>query len=120
MTNDEQTALTRRVAEGLGWVQTATQHDGKPIFGDPASHDRFCEVVRLAAYAKAEMVKRGWMITPSPEPFYQSVSYGRLEDGVKAVRYDAWCHLDYDPTDPVSEAWTTLRAIDEALSLEST
>ena len=72
---------------------------------------------RFAAYAKAEMAKRGWL------PFAEGTTAGYViqffdEYGEQANGngQTTACH-DYDPRDPIDEASASLRAIAEALSM---
>ena len=109
------------VAKGLGWdcredygvLEVAIPSMG----GFHTSIKPECNLVYIAAYAKAEMAKRGW--TPFAEGTTVGYSIQFFDEYGEQANGDGQttaCH-DYDPREPIAEANATLLAIAEALTL---
>lgn len=116
-----------KVAERLGWLDTQFGPDAPPMILSPVAgapfyvHEIENELfIEFAAYARAEMVKRGWMESRDGSTvgvilsFYDE--YGeqaQITPGCGNTTED----YEYDPKDPTDEAKATLSAIAEALAI---
>jgi hypothetical protein len=102
-----------------GWYYTINGHPGDIRIADGVGDKAWdVDLICFAAYAKAEMAKRGW--TPFAEGTTVGYSiqffdeYGEQANGNGQT---TTCH-DFNPRDPIAEANATLSAIAEALSLQ--
>ena len=101
-----------------GWYYTINGHHGDIRIPDGAEDKALdVDLICFAAYAKAEMAKRGWTPYATGTTVGYSIEF-----------FDEWGDqandngqitnsYDYDPRDPIAEANATLLAIAEALTL---
>jgi hypothetical protein len=107
------------VATLLGWINDYGDGDFDLIYNGHTYHGGRPDcVIHFAAYAKAEMARRGW--TPFAEGTTVGYSIQFFDEYGEQANGDGQttsCH-DYDPSDPIAEANAALSAIAEALSLQ--
>ena len=107
--------LIADIARALGWQQSP-KHDvwdaGGCLVYDAESDSGDDQLIVLAAYAKAEMAKRGvgYEQCASVSPRAATVGWGPFDE----PRWNGNQH-EYDPTDPITEAVAVLRCIADAL-----
>jgi hypothetical protein len=101
-----------------GWYYTINGHPGDIRIADGVGDKAWdVDLICFAAYAKAEMAKRGW--TPFAEGTTVGYSIQFFDEYGEQANGDGKttaCH-DYDPRDPIAEANATMLAIAEALTL---
>lgn len=105
------------VATGLGWSHQydwGTLEVAVPNLGGFYTSIRpHCNLVYIAAYAKAEMAKRGWCVRVAHDTAASMQAFSIDEPMPNTHWYD------FDRSCPVSEAEAVLRCIAEALQSNS-
>ena len=109
--------VMNHIAMRLGWEELPRPHawgSEAEVWRQDATTDlpliTTDDPIVFAAYAKAEMAKRGWLIEfPYPGRDYHDLHICLMSFGKCAKPFK------YDPTDPISEAEAVLRCIADAL-----
>jgi hypothetical protein len=102
--------LESALAAALEWVRTTEGNLCKIIDGVEV---RCRSIIEFAAYAKAEMAKRGWMFSVVEKHVRMWGMLGTPHESEITELYE------FNPTDPLSESRAIIEACIEALELEA-